>query len=679
MKKQVRAVGVHIIDRGSSIIRLIWSVRKQTRIAIMAILLVVACFLTYYFHVVLEAGTVFTHLFYIPIILAALWWKRKGLFVAVFLAAVLIFSNIFLRSGVPGINDYLRVIIFLSISLVTTILSEQIAKTAKALRRAGNYTRHLIESSPDFQVTLNKEDRITDVNKAFEEIVGESRKDLIGTSIYQYLPKKATEKALAEILEKKMVRDIEITTKGLEQGDSTFSISGTVFTTPEGELGIYTTGRDITERKKAEEIIEHLNLVLRAIRNINQLIAKEKERDRLLNGVCHTLIETRGYYNAWLGLVDESGKLVTTAEAGLGEGFLPMVEWLKRGELTACGQKALKQSDVVVTKDPSSTCADCPLAKSYAGRGAMTARLEHEQKIYGFLSASIPAEFAADEEEQALFNEVVGDVAFALHSIELDEERKRAEEDMRKYAEQLEQANIHLQEMDQLKSIFLASMSHELRTPLNSIIGFTGIMLQGMSGEVNEEQRKQLTMVKNSSNHLLSLINDILDISKIEADKVELSLEEFSLADVVKEVVVSLSPMAGEKGLEVLAEVPEGITLVSDRRRIKQVLMNLVSNAVKFTDRGSVRIAARVPGDENLEVCVIDTGAGIKKEDMYKLFQPFQQVDLSLTKKHEGTGLGLYLTKKLADLLGSDISAKSEYGRGSKFTFTMPLRHEEEN
>jgi hypothetical protein len=257
--------------------------------------------------------------------------------------------------------------------------------------------------------------------------------------------------------------------------------------------------------------------------------------------------------------------------------------------------------------------------------------------------------------------------------------RKKAEEDVKKYAEQLEQANVHLQEVDRLKSVFLASMSHELRTPLNSIIGFTGIILQGMAGEVNEEQRKQLTMAKNSASHLLNLINDILDISKIEAGKVELSLGEFSLDGVVREVVETLSPMASEKGLELLTEVPEGVTLFSDRRRVTQVLINLVNNAVKFTDQGSVKIKARVPGDDNVEVRVIDTGVGIKKEDTDKLFQPFQQIDVSLTKKHEGSGLGLHLTKKLADLLRGDISAKSEYGRGSEFTLTMPLRYKEGN
>ncbi len=260
------------------------------------------------------------------------------------------------------------------------------------------------------------------------------------------------------------------------------------------------------------------------------------------------------------------------------------------------------------------------------------------------------------------------------HLEELVEERTS---DLEGKTIELEQTNISLQEVDRLKSVFLASMSHELRTPLNSIIGFTGIILQGMSGEVNEEQRKQLTMVKNSASHLLSLINDVLDISRIEAGRVELSLEEFRLDDLVREVVESFSPMASEKDLELMTEVSEGTTLFSDKRRVKQVLMNLVSNAVKFTEQGSVKIAARVPGGDNLEVRVIDTGVGIKEEDMNKLFLPFQQVGISLIKKHEGTGLGLYLSKKLAGFLGGDISAKSEYGKGSEFTFTIPLRYEE--
>jgi len=199
---------------------------------------------------------------------------------------------------------------------------------------------------------------------------------------------------------------------------------------------------EITERKRAEERIEHLNLVLRAIRGVNQLIIREKDRDRLLKGACDNLIETQGYYHAWIAIFDESGGLVTTAEAGLGKDFLPMVERLKRGELPECGQRALRQSDVVVTEAASSTCTDCPLADKVYGRGAMIVRLEHGEKVYGLVSTSIPAHLTTDEEEQTLFQEVAADIAFGLHSIELEEERKRAEEKMRQLSDMLLQSYV---------------------------------------------------------------------------------------------------------------------------------------------------------------------------------------------------------------------------------------------
>ena len=195
--------------------------------------------------------------------------------------------------------------------------------------------------------------------------------------------------------------------------------------------------RDITERKQAEDKIKHLNLVLRAIRSVNQLITKEKNRERLLQGVCNNLIKTRGYHSAWIALLDEGGKLETYAEAGLGKAFLPIVEMLKKGELTVCGNKALKQQKVVITKDPASTCTECPLAQEYSGRGTMTIRLEHSGKVYGFASVSIPTYLADNQDEKSLFKEVVGDIAFAIHDIVLDKERKKAEEKLQETHQKL--------------------------------------------------------------------------------------------------------------------------------------------------------------------------------------------------------------------------------------------------
>jgi signal transduction histidine kinase/HAMP domain-containing protein len=195
--------------------------------------------------------------------------------------------------------------------------------------------------------------------------------------------------------------------------------------------------REIIERKKAEEKIEHLNLVLRAIRNVNRIITKEKEYEMLLKGACNNLIENRGYHNAWIALLDGSGGVVATAEAGLGEDFQPMVELLKSGELPDCVQRSLSQREVVVIEDSASSCMDCPLSGLHHGGGAIAARLEHGDKVYGLLSASIPAAFVTDEEEQGLFKEVAGDIGLALHSLELEKEREQAEDSLKRSEEKL--------------------------------------------------------------------------------------------------------------------------------------------------------------------------------------------------------------------------------------------------
>lgn len=273
-------------------------------------------------------------------------------------------------------------------------------------------------------------------------------------------------------------------------------------------------------------------------------------------------------------------------------------------------------------------------------------------------------------------------------------ERKKDQEKLREYREHLEElvkertieleekteelksANLKLRELDRLKSMFIASMSHELRTPLNSIIGFTGIILQGMSGKITEDQRKELTMVKNSANHLLTLINDVIDVSKIEAGKVELFIEEFNLIDLVQEVKESFKVAADEKKLKLSFEMPKRLIIKSDERRIKQVILNLVSNAIKFTDRGEIKIKVKKK-DDRLKVSVADTGIGIKKEDMEKLFKQFSRIYVEGRQITEGTGLGLYLSRKIVDLLGGQIEAESQFEKGSMFTFTFPLKYKE--
>lgn len=263
-------------------------------------------------------------------------------------------------------------------------------------------------------------------------------------------------------------------------------------------------------------------------------------------------------------------------------------------------------------------------------------------------------------------------------------DRQRAEREVRALNEslemrvadrtrQLELANAKLKELDRLKSEFLATMSHELRTPLNSIIGFSAILKQGMAGAVNPEQLKQLEMVHGSARHLLGLINDLLDVSRIEAGRVELFLEQVSIGDVLQDVERTLAPMVAAKHLTYATEAAANLpAIVTDRKRLYQIVLNLANNAVKFTEKGSVRIAVQAESDR-VRVAIHDTGIGIRSENIARLFEAFRQVDGSARRVYEGTGLGLFLVKKLLALLGGTVDAASEFGRGSTFTITLPI------
>ena len=225
---------------------------------------------------------------------------------------------------------------------------------------------------------------------------------------------------------------------------------------------------------------------------------------------------------------------------------------------------------------------------------------------------------------------------------------------------------------DHLKSAFLATMSHELRTPLNSIIGFTGIMIQGLAGPLNPEQEKQMGMVQKSSRHLLALINDVLDISKIEAGQLTLSFSSFDLRISIEKTVDLVQPLAQKKNLVLTVKIDDDIgEVTTDQRRLEQIIINLLNNAVKFTEKGYIRVSCRFEGDTYL-LAVEDTGIGIHPDDISGLFQPFHQIDTGLSRKREGTGLGLSICKKMINMMNGRIDVQSREGEGSIFSIVFP-------
>ena len=238
---------------------------------------------------------------------------------------------------------------------------------------------------------------------------------------------------------------------------------------------------------------------------------------------------------------------------------------------------------------------------------------------------------------------------------------------------ELEEANARLRALDRLKSEFLANMSHELRTPLNAIIGFSELLHDGKLGPLSADQKEYIADVLNSGNHLLSLINDVLDLSKVEAARMEVLNSTFAIENVITEVVQSIAPIMSVKELKLTREIPSDLPrITTDRRKLFQILLNLASNAVKFTDKGEIRIHCEILAG-TMRMSVADTGIGIKAADLRLLFQPFSQCDSSLRKRHEGTGLGLHLSQRLAGLLGGKLTVDSEYGKGSTFTLALPL------
>jgi PAS domain S-box-containing protein len=605
-----------------------------------------------------------------------------------------------------------------------------VQKLAEAKQRASSaYARSLIEASVDPLVTISADGKITDVNQATEFVTGIPRQRLIGTDFSDYFtePGRARE-GYQQVFLQGLVRDYPLAIRHVTGRITDVLYNASVYKDDKGKvLGVFAAARDVTSRKMAEELqrasSEYARSLIEAsldplvtisaqgkITDVNdasvqatgvpreQLIGTDfsdyfTEPDKARAGYQKVFSEglVRDYplairhtsgritdvlYNASV-YKDDKGKVLGVFAAArdvtvqkqasqyarsLIEASLdPLVTISAQGKITDVNDASVQATGVprqhLIGRDFSDYFTESDKAR------------EGYQKVFSeglVRDYPLAIRHASGRITDVLYNASVykddkGKVLGVFAAARDVTERKRFERS--------------LQEASRMKSEFLANMSHELRTPLNGIIGFAEFLVDGKPGTVNGKQKEYLGDILNSGRHLLQLINDVLDLAKVEAGKMELNPEHFSLLQAIDEVRAVAKPMAQKKQIQVSMHVaPELDDIVLDQQKFKQVLYNLVSNGIKFTDDGgSVDISATAVGGQRFKLSVRDTGIGIKKEDLQRLFREFEQLESGTSRRYEGTGLGLALTRKLVHLQGGVITVDSAVGKGSTFSVVLPL------
>ncbi len=432
------------------------------------------------------------------------------------------------------------------------------------------------------------------------------------------------------------------------------------------QIGFAIENARLFEQEQASaQTLRRQNEYLATSAEIGRIVTSTLDLDTLFSRSVNLIHERFDFYHVAIFSLDET-KLTAVLKSATGEVGAEMIQrrhTIPVGSKSIVGTASSTGIPLVVNNTKSnSTFRPHPLLPNTSSEAAIPLRIG--SRIVGILDLQSLTTDAFSQDDINVLLALADQIAVAIgnaHSYEL-----------------AQQAIDEMRELDRLKSQFLANMSHELRTPLNSIIGFSRVIIKGIDGPVTDLQEQDLGAIYNSGQHLLRLINDILDLSKIDAGKMDMAFDDVNVEELIQSVIPTATGLLKDKPISLKQNIQPKIPIIrADAMRLRQVMINLLSNATKFTDKGSITISATIEtklnGQPDVVISVIDTGAGIAPEDMNKLFLPFSQVDASPTRKTGGTGLGLSISRRLVELHGGKIDVKSELGKGSTFFFTIPL------
>ncbi len=550
-------------------------------------------------------------------------------------------------------------------------------------------------------VTVHDRDfNIIRANKAADKILGLPFLEVKNVKCFEYFhgtgcppagcPSCATlvtgEPCVNEIYEPHLGRHLEI--RAIPRLDSNNQV-----------IGLIHVVRDISERKKNEEALEKYSRELTALNAASNTLIRITNLKDIYQEICDIIFAVFDLRMVWLGSVEERERQVRpVAHAGHEDGYLATRHFTWDDSPLGMGPTGMAVKNKTIRLARLTDIAFAPWRTAAEKRGYLASMavplIDSSHECVGVLNfySGDTDYFTSDRMQlcQIFANQAAIAIENARHVTGLEEKvdvRTREYEsinfELQQINRELEVRRKEAESANRAKSDFLASMSHELRTPLNAIIGFSDLMIRGMSGQLLEKQKEYLGDIYAGGRHLLSLINDILDLSKVEAGKMGIEASEYDLAELIGRSLVMFREKALKHRLDLRAEIEDAIPpVLGDERKIRQVIYNLVSNAVKFTPDGGVIVirAAKVQADhrDHVEIAVSDTGIGISPEDQKRLFQPFSQIGHHLTKEHEGSGLGLALCKSFVEMHAGVIRVESAPGKGSTFTLRIPLRFDKE-